>query len=318
MKQALYTKYGPPDVLHVVEVPKPTIAPHEILIKVHAAAATSADARIRGARFPRGFGFLARIAFGITRPRNRVLGSTYSGVIAQVGDSVTQHKVGDAVCGMTGVKMGTYSEYITVGSFKALATKPDSVSHEDAAGVLFGGTAALYFVRDILNIGEGQTVLINGASGAVGSNAVQLARHFGATVTAVTSAKNAALVRKLGASEVIDYTTQDIAGMNQTYDAVLDAVGTISPALARTLIASGGRAGLMVAGLGETLRAHGSIKTGTAPEKAEDIAFLLDLVANGTLKVVIDKVYAFEDIVAAHRHVDSGQKVGNVIIRVVK
>lgn len=318
MKAAIINAYGPPEVLEVKEVPVPKIKDDEILVKVRAVAVTSADSRIRAARFPRGFGILARLAFGITKPRLKTLGSTYSGVVQEVGETVTRFKVGDEVCGMTGIKMGTYAELITVGKFKSIAIKPKMVSHEDAAGLLFGGTAALYFVRDKLAIKQNETVLVNGASGAVGTNAVQLAKHYGAKVTGVSSARNLAFIQNLGAKQTIDYEQQDTATLNQKFDVVLDTVGNISPDTAKNLLNTSGRAGLMVAGLGETLKARGQVMTGTATEKAEDIEFLLGLVEQGKIIVVIDKLYDFDDIVDAHRHVDTGQKVGNVVVRLNK
>lgn len=318
MKAAIINAYGPPEVLEVKEVPVPKIKDDEILVKVRAVAVTSADSRIRAARFPRGFGILARLAFGITKPRLKTLGSTYSGVVQEVGETVTRFKVGDEVCGMTGIKMGTYAEFITVGKFKSIAIKPKMVSHEDAAGLLFGGTAALYFVRDKLAIKQNETVLVNGASGAVGTNAVQLAKHYGAKVTGVSSARNLAFIQNLGAKQTIDYEQQDTATLNQKFDVVLDTVGNISPDTAKNLLNTSGRAGLMVAGLGETLKARGQVMTGTATEKAEDIEFLLGLVEQGKIIVVIDKLYDFDDIVDAHRHVDTGQKVGNVVVRLNK
>jgi NADPH:quinone reductase-like Zn-dependent oxidoreductase len=315
MKAAVVTAYGPPEVIQIQQTPKPNIHANDILIKVHAVAVTSADTRIRAARFPKGFGVFARLVFGVTKPRKPVLGSTYSGVVEQVGDSVHGFAVGDEVCGMTGISMGTYAEYIRVRGTKSTALKPKTISHEQAAGLLFGGTAALYFVRNKLAVGKGDSVLVNGASGAVGTNAVQLAKHFGAKVTGVTSANNTNLVKQLGASQCIDYTKHDLSSIEERFDVVLDTIGTISPALAAQMLKPNGRAGLMVATLGETFKARGNIKTGTATEKAEDIMFLLGLVEQGALDVVIDKTYPFAEIVQAHKHADTGQKVGNIVVK---
>lgn len=315
MKAVAFEEYGGPEVLKIIDIAKPHIGREDILVRVKVAAVTAADSRIRGARFPRGFGFLARLFFGITRPRVRILGSTYSGVVEKVGGNVTQFRVGDEVCGMTGGQMGTYAEYIVVSSYKSIALKPGSVSHEDAAGLLFGGTAALYFIRDKLAVHKGETILINGASGAVGTNAVQLAKYFGANVTGVTSSSNEKLVRSMGAERVIDYLKQDVIKSHEKFDVVLDAVGTISPRIAKILLTPRGRAGLMVGTLWEGVTAHKPVITGSATEKKEDIEFLLELTKQGKLKVVIDKIYKLDDIVAAHRHVDSGKKVGNVLIR---
>ncbi len=316
MKAVIANGYGSPEVLCTKEVAKPKIKDNEILILVKTVAVTSADSRIRGARFPKGFGFFARLFFGVFKPRIKILGSTYSGIVQEVGVNISQFKVGDEVCGMTGVKMGTYAEYIKVSKFKSIVAKPKNISHEDAVGLLFGGTAALYFVRDKLAVNKNESVLINGASGAVGTNAIQLAKYYGAKVTAVTSSDNINLVTKLEADQTIDYTHQNLDTLSQKFDVVLDTVGNISPKTAKKLLNEKGRAGLMVAGLGETLSSHGQIKTGTATEKGEDIEFLLSLVHQGKLEVVIDKIYKFQDIVSAHHHVDSGKKIGNVIVRI--
>lgn len=315
MKVAIATSYGPPKVLKVIDVPKPQIGNNEILVKVKATAVTAADSRVRGARFPKGFGTLSRLVFGFTKPRVKVLGSTYSGVIEEVGKNVSEFKVGDEVCGMTGAKMGTYAEYIKIGKFKSIAKKPVKISHEDAAGMLFGGTAALYFLREKLQIKNGETVVVNGASGAVGTNAVQLAKYFGAMVTGVTSGDNSKLVKSLGAEQIIDYTEQNLIDSDQKFDVVLDTVGNIMPDSAKKLLRDGGRAGLMVGGLDVILRAHGPIKTGAATEKKQDIEFLLSLVEQDRLKVIIDRTYSLVDVVEAHKHSDSGQKVGNVLLK---
>ncbi|MDQ2973105.1 MAG: NAD(P)-dependent alcohol dehydrogenase [bacterium] len=314
MRAVITEQYGSPKVLQITDIPKPTIGENEILVHVKTVAVTAADSRIRGARFPSGFGLVARLVFGLSKPRNKILGNTYSGNIEQVGKNITEYKLGDEVCGMTGAKMGTYIEYLKVSKFKSIAKKPTSISHRDAVGMLFGGTAALYFVRDKLGVSKGERVLINGASGAVGTNAVQLASYFGAEVTGVTRSSNAKLVIGLGAKQTIDYTKQDVVDIEQKFDVIIDTVGNISPTQAQKLLAKNGRAGLMVAGLGEMIKARGPIKAGTATEKKQDIEFLLSLIEQGKLSVVIDKVYPVKDIVKAHEYVDTGKKVGNVIV----
>jgi NADPH:quinone reductase-like Zn-dependent oxidoreductase len=209
--------------------------------------------------------------------------------------------------------LGAHAEYVTVKP-KRLARKPATVSHEDAAGVLFGGTTALFFVRDKAAVGSGMSVLVNGASGAVGTNAVQLARHFGATVTGVTSAANAALVTGLGAARVIDYTAVDLSTVDEAFDVVVDTVGNISIASGRRLLREGGKLVLVVGDLTDQIRARGNVIAAVAPERVADYDFLLRLVADGELRVVIDRVYDLDDIAAAHRLVDSGHKVGNVVV----
>jgi NADPH:quinone reductase-like Zn-dependent oxidoreductase len=313
MRAAVVQRYGTPDVVRVVDVDTPTPGTRAVLVRVRATAVTAADSRIRGARFPRGFGPFARLAFGLRRPRRPVLGNTFSGVVEAVGDGVTGVAVGDEVCGTTGLRMGTHAEQVVVPA-KRLVAKPAGVSHDDAAGVLFGGQSALFFLRDKANVGPGTTVLVNGASGAIGTSAVQLARHAGATVTAVTSGANADLVRSLGAEHVVDHTTTDVASLTERYDVVLDTVGSLSPTSGRRLLADGGVLLLAAADLGETLRARGDVRAGTSPERTEDVRELLDLVASGALRVVLDRVVPLDDVVAAHARVDSGHKVGNLVM----
>lgn len=314
MKAAVIDRYGAPNVVHLAEVPTPVPRENEVLVRVVAAAVTAADSRIRAARFPRGFAPFARLVFGVLRPRRRILGGAFSGVVEAVGAQVTEWVPGDEVCAMVGFAMGAHAELIAVPA-KKLARKPAEVTHEDAAGVLFGGTTALYFLRDRVGLKPGETVLVNGASGAIGTNAVQLAKHFGATVTGISSARNLELVLSLGADRVVDYARTAPADLTDRFDVVLDTVGTLSPAAARRLLANGGRAVLAVADLWATLTSHGNVITGSAPERVADIDVLLRLVADRHLKVVLDQVVGLDTIVAAHERVDSGHKVGNVIVR---
>lgn len=314
MQAAVVDRYGAPEVVRVAEVPRPQPRADEVLVRVKAAAVTSADSRIRGARFPPGFGFLVRLVFGIVRPRHPILGSSFSGIVETVGTRVGDFAPGDEVCGMNGAKLGAHAEYVAVSS-KRIARKPSAVTHEDAAGLLFGGTAALFFLRDKASVGTGKSVLVNGASGAVGTNAVQLAKHFGATVTAVTSASNTPLVIELGADRVIDYTNEDLAAIAERFDVVLDAVGNLSIKSGRRLLSARGLLLLAVASLGETIRARGNVVAGSAPERVDDFDLLLRLVADGEISVVLDQIYDLADIVDAYRRVDSGHKRGNVVVR---
>jgi NADPH:quinone reductase-like Zn-dependent oxidoreductase len=313
MRAAVVHEYGAPGVVRVVDIDTPTPGAKDVLVRIRATAVTAADSRIRGARFPRGFAPFARLAFGLRRPRRTVLGNTFSGVVEALGPKVTGIAVGDEVAGTTGLRMGTHAEYAVVPASRVVA-KPAGVSHDDAAGVLFGGSTALFFLRDKATVGPGTRVLVNGASGAIGTSAVQLAKHAGATVTGVTSGANADLVRSLGADHVIDHTTTDLASVTERYDVVLDTVGTLSPASGRRLLADGGVLLLAVADLGELLRARGDVRAGTAPERVEDARELLDLVASGALRVVLDRVVPLDDVVAAHERTDSGRKVGNIVL----
>jgi NADPH:quinone reductase-like Zn-dependent oxidoreductase len=314
MRAAIVERYGPPEVARVVDRDLPTPRGGQVLVRVRAAAVTSGDARIRGASFPPGFGAPARLAFGLRGPRRTVLGSTFSGEVVSLGTDVQGLTIGDEVCGMAGTAMGAHAEQLAVDA-RRLVPLPPNVSHEDAAGVLFGGTTAWYFLHDRAKVGPGTSVLVNGASGAIGTNAVQLAAHLGATVTGVTSAANAGLVTELGADRVIDYTVQPVTEVADRFDVVLDSVGNLTIASGRPLLAPGGVLILAVAGLGETVRARGNVVAGPAPERAEDMVRLLELVADGRLRVVLDQVLDLDDIAAAHARVDSGHKVGNVLVR---
>ncbi|MET8299181.1 NAD(P)-dependent alcohol dehydrogenase [Streptomyces sp. NPDC006678] len=314
MQAAVVGRYGAPDVVRIGEVPRPAPRGDEVLVRVRAVAVTSADSRIRGARFPSGFGLLARLAFGVFRPRRTVLGSSFSGEVVALGAHVRDMAPGDEVCSMTGVKLGAHAEYVAVPA-KKLARKPSAVSHEDAAGLLFGGSTALFFLRDKAAVGPGVSVLINGASGAIGTNAVQLAKHFGAIVTGVTSTANAGLVTDLGATRVIDYTRGDLASVADRFDVVLDVVGNLSITSGRRLLSPHGVLLLAVADLGDTVRARGNVVARPAPERVEDFEFLLRLAADGAITVVIDQIYDLHDIAEAHHRVDSGRKIGNIVVR---
>lgn len=313
MRAAVVDRFGGPEVVRIEEVPDPVPGRDDVLVRVRAAAVSSGDARIRAARFPAGFAVPGRLVLGVRRPRRRVLGNAFSGVVEAVGERVQGLSVGDEVAGMTGLRMGAHAELLAVTARRVVRTPP-GVSHDDAAGVLFGGLTALNYLRDRGTVTAGKTVLVNGASGAVGSCAVQLARHFGAVVTAVTSGPNAELVTALGATHVIDHTTQDLAASTERYDVVLDTVGNLNLDSGRRLLAPGGKLLLAVATLGQTLRARGDVAAGPSPERPEDMAHLLQLVADGHLRVVLDQVVGLDDVVEVYRRIDSGHKVGNSLV----
>ena len=214
---------------------------------------------------------------------------------------------------MTGLALGVHAEYVALAATK-LVRKPAAVTREDATGVLFGGTTALFFLQEKASVGAGMSVLVNGASGAIGTNAVQLARHIGATVTGVTSKANAAWVTRLGAERVIDYTSSDLFSVTERFDVVLDTVGNLSIASGRRLLSANGTLLLAVADLAETIQARGNVVAGAAPERVADVERLLQFVAEGQLSVVLDQTLALSDIQLAHRRVASGRKRGNVVV----
>jgi NADPH:quinone reductase-like Zn-dependent oxidoreductase len=304
-------RYGPPEVVSVVDVPDPVAGKGQLLVRVRATTLNSGDARIRGCRFPRGFALPGRLALGWNGPRRAVLGVVYSGVVEAVGPGVAGVAVGDEVCGMTGVRMGAHAELSAVRADR-LCAKPAGVDHEQAAAILFGGSTARQFLRDLAV--PGRRVLVNGASGAVGCAAVQLAHLDGAHVTAVCSGRNADLVRSLGADEVVDHTTTSVLDLPGTYDVVLDAVGNLDRRSGRRLLAPGGVLLLAVAGLVDTVLARGDVRTGPIKEDPADFAWLLERVAAGELRAVVDRTLPLSEIVEAHRIVDSGRKVGNLVL----
>ncbi len=314
MRAAVYETFGNPDVVRLAEMPAPTAGSNDVVVRVAATPVTSADARIRAAVFPRGFGVVSKLIFGRRRPRRPVLGGSFAGVIEAIGDGVAGFAVGQRVCGSTGLAFGTHAEMVVVPGRKLIAV-PEGVSDAEAAGVIFGGSTALYFLRDLGALQPGSSLLVNGASGSVGNCAVQLGRLWGAEVTGVCSAANADLVRTLGATRVIDHNTTDVKSIPERFDLVFDTVGTLSLAAGRRLLAPRGRLLLAVADLADTIRARGDARSGSAPDRVEDVRYLLDLVAAGDLRVLIDQEFPLADIVDAHRLVDSHRKVGNVIIR---
>jgi NADPH:quinone reductase-like Zn-dependent oxidoreductase len=323
MKAVVYRRYGSPDVLELEEIPKPAPRNNEVLIKVYATTVTSADWRARSLTVPRGFGFMSRLAFGIRRPRQPILGMELAGAIEAVGPAVTRFKVGDQVFADTGFRMGCHAEYRCLPEDAALALKPANFSYDEAATLPFGGTTALIYLRRA-KIQPGDEVLVNGASGAVGTAAVQLASHFGAKVTAVCSGANAELVKSLGASQVIDYTKEDFTQGSQIFDMIVDTVGTAPFSRCQGSLKPGGRLLQILGTLTDLLRAPWQSLTsgkkviaGPVSGTAADLRFLAGLAESGQWKPVIDRRFPLERIADAHRLVDSGHKRGNVVITVV-
>jgi len=318
MKAIAWTKYGAPEVLKLKEFEKPSPKSNEVLIKIHASSVTAGDCRLRALKVPMGFWLPTRLAFGLIKPRSPIPGMDISGEIESVGKDVKLFKKGDEVYGTTGMRLGANAEYTCLSENSALVKKPNNIPHEQAAAVIFGGLTAIHFLRDKANIQRGQKVLVNGASGAVGTASIQLARHFGAEVTGVCSTSNIELVKSLGAKKVIDYTQEDFTKSKETYDAILDTVGNLSLPQCKKSLTKQGKLILINTGLLTNLLsiARKNVICGVAGESKEGLNFLRERVEAGDIEAVIDRTYPLEQTVEAHRYVDRGHKKGNVVISV--
>lgn len=320
MKAAMYERYGAPEVVQIKEIPQPQPKANEVLIKVCASTVTSADWRVRSLTVPTGFGLMMRLVFGVTKPRQPILGSELAGVIESVGSNVTSFKVGDHVFAFSDAALGCHAEYKCMPQSGLIALKPVNCSYDEAAALSFGGTTALDFLRRA-KLQAGERILVNGASGCVGMAVVQLAKHFGAIVTAVCSSANVELLRSIGADHVIDYTQQDFTKNAQSYDVIVDTVGTAPYSRCKNSLSENGRLLLVLAGLSDMLGAlwisllgGKKIIAGPVTSRVEDLRFLAELAEAGKFKPVIDKRFPFEQIVEAHRYVDSGRKRGNLVL----
>lgn len=327
MKAVVFEKYGPPEVLQMKEIEKPTPKENEVLVKVHATSVTAADWRMR-----KPDPFLARMVNGMFAPKKfNILGIEMAGVVEEVGDGATKFKPGDEVFGSPGFGFGAYAEYVCIpedadsSDDGSITHKPTNLTFGEAAVIPVGADTALYFLRTQGNIQPGQKVLIYGASSSVGSYGVQLAKHFGAEVTAVCSASNHEWVKKLGADKLIDYKTEDFTQSGETYDAIFDAVGKLSLSGSMKALKDGGVFLDSVHMMRRSVQAKFASKKnnkrifgGTATGLAEDLAYFKELIEAGHLKPVIDRTYPLEEIVEATKYVETGRKKGNVIITVVE
>jgi len=315
MKAIIWTNYGTPDVLQLQQVKKPTPKDNEILIKIHATSVSSGDCRLR-----KPDPTAVKLFFGLTKPRIKILGGVLAGEVEDIGKNVKLFKKGDLVFGSTGMSFGAYAEYKCLPESAVLTTKPSTMTFEEAAAIPFAGLTALDFIKKV-NIQPGQKVLIYGASSAVGTYVIQLAKYFGAEVTAVCSTANLDFVKSIGADKVIDYTKEDFFKNGETYDMIFETVNKVPLAKYKNSVKENGSLILvaallseMLSGLWLSLTSKRKVFSGMIRETTENLNFLKELFESGKLKPVIDKRYPLEQMAEAHRYVEQGHKKGNVVI----
>jgi NADPH:quinone reductase-like Zn-dependent oxidoreductase len=324
MKAILHTAYGPPDELQLKEVEKPVPNDNEVLIKIHATTVTTSDCNARNFTFvPKSFMLFARIMFGFKKPKINILGIDLAGEIEAVGKDVKRFKEGDNVFGTPGASFGAHAEYICMPEKGALVKKPTNMTYDEAAAISLAGNTALFFIRDLGNIQTGQKILIHGASGAIGTYAVQLAKYYGAEVTGVCSTTNIEMVKSLGAVKVIDYTKEDFTKSEERYDFVFDVVGKTTFSQCKDLLKQKGiylenmlELKDMLKMMWTSIIGGKKIKGGVSKESVENLNFFLELFESGKLKPVIDRSYPLEQTAEAFQYVEQGHKKGNVIITV--
>lgn len=315
MKAVYCTRYGPPDVLETREVQTPTPEKDEVLIEIEARTISMGDCEVRSFTFPYWLWVPIRLAFGIRKPRNKVIGQDFAGKVVEVGSEVAQFDVGDRVTGSTDWKMGAYAEYITRPEDSVLAKIPEGVKTEDAVTLPLGGMNALSFVR-MGKFKEGDEVLVNGAGGAIGTYAVQLLRNSGIEVTGVDSEEKLGVLQELGASQVIDYRKVDFTHLDNKYDGIIDMPGMINYRRALNCLKEDGRLILTNPRASALFRSlvSGKVMTGLASEDRQDLETLLEMLTKGKIQAVNDKTFALDEVVAGHEYVESGSKKGNVLL----
>ncbi len=319
MKAAIYEKYGPADVVEIREIERPAIGEKDVLVEVAATTVTTGDWRLRASAFPGVFLLVGRLMFGLFRPRNRVLGMEFAGKVVSAGPGVTRFAVGDEVFGFA--SRGAHAEYLAISEDAAIARKPANIGFAEAAATPFGAISALVFLRDFAGIRPGQKVLVLGASGGVGVHVVQLAKHFGAEVTGVTSTTNLDLVRSLGADHVIDYRKEDYTAGSEAYDLIFDTAGTTTFAQAKRVLKPTGiflplefSPREIMQALLTTMSKGKRVVIGVNDDGREDLDFIGGLLACGAIRPVIDGAYSLEQIADAYRRVESRHKTGSVVV----
>ncbi|MFN2184058.1 MAG: NAD(P)-dependent alcohol dehydrogenase [Anaerolineae bacterium] len=324
MKATVHTAYGPPDELELREVEKPIPKDNEVLISIHATTVTSSDCNVRNLTFAPTWSVLPmRMQFGLREPKITRLGIDLAGKVEAVGKDVKRYREGDQVFGRPDPALGAHAEYICIAEDGVLAAKPDNMTFEEAACLPLAANTALYFIRDLGKIHAGQTVFINGASGGIGTFAVQLAKYYGAEVTGVCSTANVEMVKSLGADKVIDYTREDFTASGEVYDVVFDVVSKTSYARCKDLLKKNGlylaalpTLAIVLQTIWTSMVGDKKVKFGDAAGKAENLVFLKELVEAGKLRSVIDRRYPLEQIAEAFRYAETGHKKGNVVITV--
>ena len=321
MRAIIYKKFGSPNVLELANMEKPTPKENEVLIKVHASTVTTADCMMR-----RGDTILSRLLLGFTQPKKKfqILGTEFSGTIEAVGSKVAKFKIGDEIYAFRGFGTGCYAEYKCMKENESLAIKPSTMSFEEAASVVDGASTALFFIKEKANIQKDQKVLINGASGSIGTYAVQLAKYVGAEVTGVCSTKNVDLVKSLGADKVVDYTKEDFTIAGERYDIIFDTVGKSSFNLCNKALKTNGKYITTVMSLKVVIQAfvtklgnNKKVIFAMSLKKTEALKFIKTLIEEGKIRTVIDKQFSLEELAIAHEYVEKGHKIGNVVISII-
>lgn len=303
MKAVICTGYGLPEVLQITELPTPIPKDNEILVRIMATSVNSGDVRIRGLNVKGLVKVIMRLALGISKPRKPILGTVFSGIVETTGNSVSTFKAGDKVFGMTGFKFGTYAEYITVNQHSNVIEMPQNATFEEAVAIIFGGQTAIYYL-DKAKIAEKvkPKILIAGATGSVGTAAIQIATHYKADITAVCSSEGRKLVSELGVNSIVLYDKEDFTKLTGKFDIIFDTVGKFNKKQCKILLNKNG--------------IYKSVSSGYASETIQQLQLLKDLFEKGALKAVIDKTFQMDGIIAAHRYVDTGRKKGNVVLRI--